>query len=241
MSTVLIVEDSSSQRECISHQLSWCGMNVIEAGDGVEALEKIWANSPDLVLLDVIMPRLDGYGVCRLIKANPDTRNIPVVFLTGKEQKLALYWGIKYAEAYIGKPWQPRELLDTLKRVLLDTENLSESASAQTWTEYGCLILDTLELYKCRVDVWTNCSSQVIKLYRSTLAAFKKALSVDPTYSNAAEYLAIVQRQWDYLEAKLGQAKPCKMCRYYHGKDGINCALYPSGREEELCRDWDWD
>ncbi|MGB7442474.1 MAG: response regulator, partial [Coleofasciculaceae cyanobacterium] len=74
MSTVLIVEDSPSQRECISHQLSWCGMKVIQACDGVEALEKIWANSPDLVLLDVIMPRLDGYGVCRLIKANPDTR-----------------------------------------------------------------------------------------------------------------------------------------------------------------------
>ena len=93
MSTVLVVEDSRSQRECISHQLRCSGLNVIQASDGVEALAKIEKNCPDLVLLDVIMPRLDGYGVCRLIKANPETRNIPVVFLTGKGQQLALFRG----------------------------------------------------------------------------------------------------------------------------------------------------
>ena len=62
MSTVLVVEDSRSQRECISNQLIWSGLNVIQASDGVEALEQIHANSPDLVLLDIIMPRMDGYA-----------------------------------------------------------------------------------------------------------------------------------------------------------------------------------
>ncbi len=91
MSTVLVVEDSRSQRECISYQLRCSGLNVIQASDGVEALDKIEKICPDLVLLDIVMPRMDGYGVCRLIKANPETRNIPVVFLTGKGQQLALF------------------------------------------------------------------------------------------------------------------------------------------------------
>lgn len=84
MSTVLVVEDSRSQRECISNQLMWKGLNVIQASDGIEALEQIQANCPDLVLLDLVMPRMDGYRVCDLIKANPQTRNIPVVFLKVK-------------------------------------------------------------------------------------------------------------------------------------------------------------
>jgi len=121
MSTVLVVEDSRSQRECISHQLRCSGLNVIQASDGVEALDKIEKIYPDLVLLDIVMPRLDGYGVCRLIKANPETRNIPVVFLTGKGQQLGLLSrAIDRAEAYVSKPWQPRELLATIKKVLLN-------------------------------------------------------------------------------------------------------------------------
>ncbi|HEY9652147.1 MAG TPA: response regulator, partial [Coleofasciculaceae cyanobacterium] len=89
MSTVLVVEDARSQRECVSQQLMWSGLNVIQASDGVEALERIQHNCPDLVLLDIVMPRMDGYSVCRLLKANPQTRNIPVVFLTGMGQKSA--------------------------------------------------------------------------------------------------------------------------------------------------------
>jgi CheY-like chemotaxis protein len=117
MSTVLVVEDSRSQRECISHQLRCSGLNVIQASDGLEALDKVERNYPDLVLLDIVMPRLDGWGVCRLIKANPKTQNIPVVFLTGKGQQLALFSrAIDRAEAYVSKPWQPRELLETIKK-----------------------------------------------------------------------------------------------------------------------------
>ncbi|WP_424409109.1 response regulator [Microcoleus sp.] len=103
---VLVVEDSRSQRECISHQLRCSGLNVIQASDGVEALDKVEKSYPDLVLLDIVMPRTEGCGVCRLIKANPETRNIPVIFLTGKGQQLALFSrAIDRADACVSKPW----------------------------------------------------------------------------------------------------------------------------------------
>lgn len=240
MSTVLVVEDSRSQRECISNQLKWRGLKVIQACDGVEALEQIQANCPDLVLLDLVMPRMDGYGLCRLIKANPATRNIPVVFLTGKGRQFDLYWGLKHAEAYVGKPWQPRELLDTVNRVLLDANPLRQSVSADAWTEYGVLILNMIELYKCRADAWTKYAVQIIKFYQCALSAFDQALEMESNHSLARQQQVIVQRDWDALLEKLEQNKPCNVCRYYYGKDGLTCAVHPSGRPEELCGDWEF-
>lgn len=240
MSTVLVVEDSRSQRECISNQLSWSGLQVIQACDGVEALDRIQANCPDLVLLDIIMPRMDGYGVCRLLKANPETQNVPIVFLTGKAQQLDIYWCIKQAEAYITKPWQPRELLDTIKRVLLNSRNLRESASAEAWTEYGISILKMIELYECRADAWTKYTVQIIRLYDYALTAFKHALDIDFSHPLARQYQAQLQKNWDTFLEKLEQTKPCHVCRYYYGKEGLNCAVHPGGRLEELCQDWNF-
>ncbi|MEG4516676.1 MULTISPECIES: response regulator [unclassified Microcoleus] len=243
MRTVLVVEDSRSQRECISHQLRCSGLNVIQASDGVEALDKIEKNCPDLVLLDVIMPRLDGYGVCRLIKANPETRNIPVVFLTGKGQQLALFSRFQgdRAEAYVSKPWQPRELLATIKKVLLNANIKFDRASADAWTEYGILNLSTVELYQSCADAWTKYSAQIIKLYDSSLAAFEQALAIEPSHSNANKYRNRIQTIRAILMKKLEQTKPCTVCDYYYGKDGINCAVHPAGRPQELCRDWDFN
>ncbi len=240
MSTVLVVEDSRSQRECISNQLSWSGLHVIQACDGVEALDQIQANCPDLVLLDIIMPRMDGYGVCRLLKANPETQNVPVVFLTGKAQQLDIYWGIKHAEAYITKPWQPRELLDTIKRALLNSRSLRESASADAWTEYGISILKMIELYECRADAWTKYTVQIIRLYNYALVAFNHALEIDCNHSLAHYYQVNLQNNWHTLSEKLERVKPCNVCRYYYGREGLICAVHPCGRPEELCQDWDF-
>lgn len=240
MSTVLVVEDSRSQRECISNQLTWSGLNVIQACDGVEALEQVQANCPDLVLLDIIMPRIDGYGVCHLLKANPETKNIPVVFLTGKGQDFALYWSIKHAEAYITKPWQPKELLDTIKRLLVEAKRWHKSVSADAWTEYGIAILKIIELYECCSEPWTEYGTPIIRLYDYALAAFEQALQLEPNHTLGCQYRDRVEKNWGMLLGKLERTKPCKVCRYYYGKDGLNCAVHPSGRFEELCRDWEF-
>ncbi len=242
MSTVLVVEDSRSQRECISHQLRCSGLNVIQASDGVEALDKVGRNYPDLVLLDIVMPRMDGYGVCRLIKANPETRNIPVIFLTGKGQQLALFSSaIDRAEAYVSKPWQPRELLATIKKVLLNANIKFDRASADAWTEYGILNLSTIELYQSSADAWTKYSAQIIKLYDTSLAAFQQALAIEPSHSTANKYRNRVQTIRAILMKKIEQNQPCKVCDYFYGKDGINCAVHPVGRPQPFCRDWEFN
>ncbi|KOR35953.1 MULTISPECIES: response regulator transcription factor [Planktothricoides] len=120
MSTVLLVEDSPTQQEMIAGILQSRGLKVSLANDGVEALEKIKASSPDLVVLDIIMPKMNGYEVCRHIKSNPKTQKIPVIMCSSKSEEFDRYWGMKQgADAYICKPFHPKELLGTIKQFLL--------------------------------------------------------------------------------------------------------------------------
>lgn len=121
MSTVLVVEDSLTQRQMISDLLKDSGLNtsVISVSDGVEALARIDNQSPDLVVLDIVMPRMNGYEVCREIKTNPKTQDIPVILCSSKGEDFDRYWGMKQgADAYIAKPFEPTELIGTIKQLL---------------------------------------------------------------------------------------------------------------------------
>src|SRR4028118_142262 len=119
MGTVLVVEDSLTQREMISELLKGSGLKVIVAGDGIEALEQVQSSSPDLVVLDIIMPRMNGYEVCRRLKGNQKTQNLAVVMCSAKKEEFDRYWGIRQgADAYISKPFRPQELVGTVKQLL---------------------------------------------------------------------------------------------------------------------------
>jgi twitching motility two-component system response regulator PilH len=119
MSTVLVVEDSVTQREMITDLLKGSGLDVSVATDGVEALEHIQGQPPDLVVLDIVMPRMNGYEVCRRLKSDPKTQNVPVVMCSSKGEEFDRYWGMKQgADAYIAKPFQPTELVGTVKQLL---------------------------------------------------------------------------------------------------------------------------
>jgi twitching motility two-component system response regulator PilH len=119
MSTVLVVEDSPAQREMITDLLRGSGLNVSIATDGVEAIEVIQTQCPDLVILDIVMPRMNGYEVCRRLKSDPLTQAVPVVMCSSKGEEFDRYWGMKQgADAYIAKPFQPTELVGTVKQLL---------------------------------------------------------------------------------------------------------------------------
>jgi len=119
MSTVLIVEDSVAQREMITDLLKASGLTVTHASDGLEALEAIKTTAPDLVVLDIVMPRMNGYEVCRRLKSDPKTQNVPVVMCSSKGEEFDRYWGMKQgADAYIAKPFQPTELVGTVRQLL---------------------------------------------------------------------------------------------------------------------------
>lgn len=121
MSTILVVEDSAAQQERIRNLLEESGLNVTVASDGIEALQLLKGHRPDLVLLDIVMPKMNGYEVCRRIKSNLATHQLPVVMCSAKGEEFDRYWGMKQgADAYIAKPFQPEELVGTVKQLLQD-------------------------------------------------------------------------------------------------------------------------
>jgi twitching motility two-component system response regulator PilH len=119
MPTVLIVDDSPTVREMVSEQLRKSGFSVVEAVDGEEAIAKLQISIPDLVVTDIVMPRKNGYELCRWMKSEPKMKHIPVIMCTSKSEEFDVYWGMKQgADAYITKPYHPPDLVEVVNRLL---------------------------------------------------------------------------------------------------------------------------
>jgi two-component system, OmpR family, alkaline phosphatase synthesis response regulator PhoP len=117
--TILVVDDQPHIVRLIQVNLEKEGYRVVTAGDGVEGMEKVRQELPALVILDVIMPRKDGFEVLREIKEDAALAHIPVVMLTVKAHNADIVEGLKEgAELYLPKPFHPKELVTLVKRVL---------------------------------------------------------------------------------------------------------------------------
>ena len=120
---ILIVEDEPNMVAGLRDNFEYEGYEVITAGDGVEGLERAFADSPDLVVLDVMMPRMSGLDVCRQLKARRPS--IPVIMLTARGQEVDKVVGLELgADDYVTKPFSIRELLARVKAVLRRTRTL---------------------------------------------------------------------------------------------------------------------
>lgn len=117
--TIMVVDDSPTVRKLISGKLEKCGHSVISAIDGMDALAKINEVIPDLILLDITMPRLDGYQVCKLIRNNEITKDIPIVMISGKDGFFDKVRGrMAGSSGYITKPFGPDTLMKTIESYL---------------------------------------------------------------------------------------------------------------------------
>jgi CheY-like chemotaxis protein len=119
--TILIVEDEPKNMTLTRDILKISGYETIEAVDGRQGVEKAKSARPNLILMDIMMPKMDGYAACREIKADPATKNIPVIMLTAVgydlNKKLAKQMG---ADGYVTKPFSRQQLVDAIS-VLLGT------------------------------------------------------------------------------------------------------------------------
>jgi two-component system, chemotaxis family, response regulator PixH len=118
MLTVLVVEDTPSEQELIANYLRDNGYNVVTAGNGQEALKKMQEKKPDVVLTDLVMPGMSGLELCRSLKKNPETKDVPIVACTSKNQELDKLWGMKQGiDVYVTKPFTEAEILRALRSV----------------------------------------------------------------------------------------------------------------------------
>ena len=115
--TVLVVEDSATTRKVIAITLTRKGYKVIEAGDGLEALSKISEERPDLIMLDVILPKMDGYKILSIIKGNEEFKDIPVIMLTSRDGFIDKMKGrVAGSSAYLTKPFDPEKMIQEIEK-----------------------------------------------------------------------------------------------------------------------------
>ncbi|MDL5368213.1 twitching motility response regulator PilH [Xanthomonas sp. NCPPB 2654] len=118
MARILIVDDSPSQLLGIQRIVEKLGHETITATDGAAGVEAAKASLPDLVLMDVVMPNLNGFQATRTLRREPSTQNIPVILVTTKDQDTDRMWGMRQgARAYITKPFSEDELSEVIERV----------------------------------------------------------------------------------------------------------------------------
>lgn len=145
--TILVVDDEVSIRELVTFNLQKEGYTVVEADNGVSAVSIAKNNKPDLVVLDLMLPEMDGLEVCRTLKSQQDTTAIPIIMLTAKNEEIDKIIGLELgADDYLTKPFSPRELVARVKAVL----RRSHKESAHT----GELTVSRLRFNFSRYEVY---------------------------------------------------------------------------------------
>lgn len=113
--TILVVDDSHAERVKLETLLSEAGYQVLTCASGQEAVEMANEQSPDLIFLDIVMEGMDGFQTCRRLKELDDTKDIPVVMVSSKNQKVDMRWATKQgAAAYVTKPYTPDDIQSQL-------------------------------------------------------------------------------------------------------------------------------
>lgn len=124
-STILSVDDERDVTDLVSFHLNRAGFNVLTAASGREALDTIDHNHPDLIILDLMLPDIDGFGICEILRRHDETAKIPIIILTAWATNDAEHLGLELgAIDYVTKPFSPKKLVERVKHLL----SLRESA-----------------------------------------------------------------------------------------------------------------
>ncbi len=146
---ILIADDSPLVLRMLERLLQEAGLGVVTAKDGLEAIEKAFVEDVQLVVLDVMMPRMNGYQACRLLKTEPSTKGIPIVILTSKDQAGDRFWGLETgADYYITKDADPQKILELVKKVLASPKDGAPphvNAEARTGVDILSRVNDLLD------------------------------------------------------------------------------------------------
>ena len=127
---VLVVDDSPTVRKIVQLTLQREGLNVIAANDGLGALAAVSDYQPDLILLDIVLPHMDGYHICQIVRKNPDFRDTPIIMLSGRDGIFDKMRGrLAGSSEYLTKPFDSNELVQTVRRHLASAPRHARAAA----------------------------------------------------------------------------------------------------------------
>jgi len=165
---ILVVDDEKDIGELLQYNLEKEGYKISAVFSGEQCLENIKTELPDLILLDLMLPEIDGLDVCKFLKNNPQTSHIPIIMLTAKGEETDIVLGLELgADDYIIKPFKVRELLARVKAVLRRTKNnIPLSFKEKEIIKFSDLVIDSIKHQVTIKDQPLNLTSTEFKLLK---------------------------------------------------------------------------
>ncbi len=208
MKTVLLIEDNRDIRENLAEILELSNYKVLTAADGKEGVTMALNNHPDLIVCDIMMPVLDGYGVIHMLQKNEQTKNTPFIFLTAKAERADLRKGMELgADDYITKPFSGAELLNAVERRLKKTEALKQelapgliglsaliNTTASTDAIKGLMEFNTPDIYRKKQTVYSEGNKP-----RSLFFIKKGKVKTYRTNEEGKELITAIYQEGDFL------------------------------------------
>ena len=189
--TILIVDDEKPIVDILVYNIQKEGYNTLEAGDGVTAVELALEKKPDLILLDIMLPKMDGLTVCKKVRA---TLNVPILMLTAKDEEIDKILGLELgADDYITKPFSVRELMARIKANLRKSEIKSEAENDRDQNETKKIVIGALELDLDRFEAKIN--NKVIDL---TLKEFEVLKFLATQSGQVVTREVLLEKVWGY-------------------------------------------
>lgn len=183
---ILVVDDESEAVELVEFNLKQAGFEVITAADGEEAVKKAKANLPALVVLDLMLPEIDGLEVCKLLRRDPATARLPILMLTAKAAEIDRVLGLEIgADDYVTKPFSPRELVLRIKKIL--ERGITKAESRETM-RYGEL----------QIDIPKHCATWKGKMIDLTATEFKLLTILAQRAGRVQSRDALLRDVWEY-------------------------------------------
>lgn len=176
-STILVVEDDVDILQLVAHNLKAADFNVLTAQEGYEALSVAKKHLPQLVILDIMLPGLDGFEVCKELRRSPTTRNIPILMLTAKGEEVDRIVGMELgADDYVVKPFSPRELMLRVRAIL--RRFAPEEPVITKWLRNGLAV--DFEAHRVTVnDQQTNLTATEFRLLAELIRNVGKVMTRD--------------------------------------------------------------
>jgi two-component system phosphate regulon response regulator PhoB len=185
-SAILVVDDEPEAVELVEFNLKQAGFNVTTAADGEEALKKAKATLPSLIVLDLMLPEIDGLEVCKLLRRDPATAGIPVIMLTAKATEIDRVLGLELgADDYITKPFSPRELVLRIRKILQRREAKDEKQ-------------ETLRFGDLKIDVPKHLATWRGKSFDLTATEFKLLTVLVQRAGRVQSRDALLRDVWEY-------------------------------------------
>ena len=140
---ILVVDDEAEALELVEFNLKQAGYAVTTAADGAEALKKARTQTPDLIVLDVMLPEMDGFEICKTLRLDAATAKVPIIMLTAKAAEIDRVLGLELgADDYLTKPFSPRELVLRVKKILERGQSRQSQPAAAEKFKFGDLLID---------------------------------------------------------------------------------------------------